>query len=372
MHPPPAFRFRRGMARDVPYCLELLPEGTRLDAEIRRQLPELWKRLLATEASTLTIVEDMERGYPDNIEGFGLSVFVTDAFAHGFGAAPQPYLSALLYSRMLAGEQIVLTSEELTAANTTTGINVVVLHFGLRHADLDEPRTAHALAAGSAGFFFFHSGFRINSMTNEVYGEQQRRYMQSGGFRLAKDWREERPADFSEHSPEQYPCLFMLQREWVAAGAVNPLSQLFFSPAPRILFPAIERHILERALLNEPDSEIAANLGLSSETVKKTWASIYQRVGKRAPYLMPPAELSLSGRRGPEKRRHLLGYLRMHLEELRPSLTHFQRLTGMGIRACDHGWSDLRDRPRAALPHGEGEFGIENIDHAFDAGLAES
>jgi hypothetical protein len=318
MSPGPAFHFRRGTSRDVSRCIELLPESAYVGVEKTRQLPELWKRLLATESCTLTIVEDLEGAHPANIEAFGFSLFVTDSFARSFQAAPHPYLSAEIYRRMVAGEHVALTAEELASANATTGIDILVLHFGMRNPDLEEPRTTQALAAGSAGFFFFHTGFRIHSIVNEVYGEQSARYMTSGGFRLTRDWAAERPGEFKHVPPEQLPYQFLLLREWVAAGAVNPLSQLFSCPEPRIYFPAVERKILEGALLNEPDAEIALNLGLSSETVKKTWASIYNRVARRAPYLIPGSELALSGRRGPEKRRHLLGYLRMHLEELRP------------------------------------------------------
>jgi hypothetical protein len=50
--------------------------------------------------------------------------------------------------------------------------------------------------------------------------------------------------------------------------------------------------------------------------IKKTWATAYARVGRAAPFLVPPE--SSSGLRGQEKRRYLLDYVRTHLEELRP------------------------------------------------------
>ena len=52
--------------------------------------------------------------------------------------------------------------------------------------------------------------------------------------------------------------------------------------------------------------------------VKQTWRTIFDRVARRAPQVMPSNDLEQSGRRGVEKRRHLLDYLRAHLEELRP------------------------------------------------------
>ena len=109
-----------------------------------------------------------------------------------------------------------------------------------------------------------------------------------------------------------------LKRDQVAPGAINPLSQLFNPPAPRLGFSRVERQLIERALLNETDSHIAESTGVSIDAVKKTWTNIYARVKREAPFLIP-GDLPSSGMRGQEKRRHLLDYVRMHLEELRPN-----------------------------------------------------
>ena len=79
-------------------------------------------------------------------------------------------------------------------------------------------------------------------------------------------------------------------------------------------------------MLNYTDAQIAVQLGVSLDAVKKSWRSIYQRIDDLAPRMfgdaaMPPHD----GHRSVEKRRHLLEYLRTHLEELRP--TNPQRST---------------------------------------------
>jgi hypothetical protein len=278
----------------------------------------LWEGLLSAEARTFAIVEDLEGTHPDNIEAFGLSVFVADRFVEEFVASPRPYLSALIYERVLAGENIVLTAQQLREANASSGINIATLHFGLRNEDLADARTAQALAAGAGAFHFFHGGYRVNCVINEVYGLQAARYMEAGGFRLIRDFRREGPAAFAGIPREHDPYLFMLHRDWIEPGAVNPLTMLFSAPAPRIYFTATERALLERALLNESDAQICANVGVSLDAVKKTWRNIYDRVSRRAPYIIPAGDLGPSRGRGQEKRRHLLEYLRTHLEELRP------------------------------------------------------
>jgi hypothetical protein len=131
-----ALRFRLGTPTDFAQCEELLPPGFRASRAVRRELSGCWSKLLAEESRTFAIIEDLERAYPAGIEGFGLSVFVSDRFMAEFCGAPQPYLAAIFYERLLAGEDIVLSPEQLARANATTGINVLVLHFGLRNHNL--------------------------------------------------------------------------------------------------------------------------------------------------------------------------------------------------------------------------------------------
>ncbi len=77
---------------------------------------------------------------------------------------------------------------------------------------------------------------------------------------------------------------------------------------------------MHHAPLGLTDAELGRALHAALATVKKRWASIYDRVGSVDPDLLLGAAQAVpsEGRRGPEKRRRLLGYLRQHLEELRP------------------------------------------------------
>jgi DNA-binding CsgD family transcriptional regulator len=314
---PGAFRFRLANPSDLSHCLGLLPPSFKLAPVLRARLPEIWAGLLASEARTFSIVEDIEGNHPANIEGFGLSVFVKDAFAEELIGAPRAYASAHFYERLLAGEKVLLTREELYAAQLTAGINVLALHFGLRNHDLSDPRTAQVLNVGSAAFYFFHSGYRIRTILNEVYGAQAARYMELGGLKLLHDFRQASPAAFAGVPDDKVPYFFALRQEWVEPAAISPLSQLFTAPQPRIYFSAAERKILERALLNETDAAIADALGISRNAVLKTWKGIYERVNRQLPQLVPQSDATAAGR-GQEKKRHLLLYLRSHMEELRP------------------------------------------------------
>lgn len=63
--------------------------------------------------------------------------------------------------------------------------------------------------------------------------------------------------------------------------------------------------------------DIAADAGATLDTLRKHWPSIYRRVLFVDPLLFPD-QPERNGR-GRGKRRHLLRYLRLHMEELRPS-----------------------------------------------------
>jgi DNA-binding NarL/FixJ family response regulator len=100
------------------------------------------------------------------------------------------------------------------------------------------------------------------------------------------------------------------------------LAALLFFPrrAPMLGLSPAEQQLLLLALRNVSDADCAILLGLSPHTVKMRWRQVFERIGERRPELLGPGGLPGpdDGLRGPEKRRHLLAYLRQHMEELRP------------------------------------------------------
>ena len=106
----------------------------------------------------------------------------------------------------------------------------------------------------------------------------------------------------------------------VAAHSGGNIASLFVYTAPRFYFSRSERVLLQHALMGETCEQLAASLSISPWTVKKRWHAIYDRVTDVDPELLPPsiAYGAHASSRGAERRRHLLNYLRQHLEELRP------------------------------------------------------
>jgi hypothetical protein len=95
---------------------------------------------------------------------------------------------------------------------------------------------------------------------------------------------------------------------------------MFFCYTPPILrFKHADQQLLGTALEGLTDNELSDALGLSMQTVKKRWASVFDQVCDVMPSLLPDSNDGTERRtRGPQKRHHLLAYLRHHPEELRP------------------------------------------------------
>lgn len=92
--------------------------------------------------------------------------------------------------------------------------------------------------------------------------------------------------------------------------------------SPVCQFTRAERRLLRKGLDGLTDQQIAAELGLSLNTLKSTWRSIYDRVASHAPYVLAAVDGSGDdgGVRGTEKRRGVLSFVEDHPQELRPYL----------------------------------------------------
>jgi DNA-binding NarL/FixJ family response regulator len=276
------------------------------------RLPTLWRALALF--GTFSVVEDPVKPHPDSIQGFGASVFVADQFVDEFLAARRHYLDAALYERMIEGPSPVLSEAQVAEANSSDGLNLVVLNYGLRDHDLSSPSTQRVLQLGTTAFYTLHAGYKIKTILNEVFNDAAAQYMKAGGFHL----QEIAAPSVATGGDGPVPLLFALRREWVQRGVIDPLSALFYPTPPQIGFSPAEQRVLVHALLNRSDAEIADQLGLSLDGVKKTWRRIYDRVSRRLPYLIADERKSGRAGRSSEKRRHVLEHLRAHPEEVRP------------------------------------------------------
>jgi DNA-binding CsgD family transcriptional regulator len=97
-------------------------------------------------------------------------------------------------------------------------------------------------------------------------------------------------------------------------------SQMFNPPDAHLGLTQAEQRVALRALDGASDRTIAASLGLSTETVRSNWRSIYRRLANVLPAFEAQLQHAEDASRGLEKRRVAIEYLRQNLHELRPSL----------------------------------------------------
>lgn len=309
------FTFRLGTSRDLPSCVNLLRPGDPTRHCPHRLLP-LWRRCLGRGA--FIVIDELGPDGRHVPQGFGLSVFVRDAFTDSFFTRPRPHMAVEFYDALANGEDVMLTEREVARANGANGINVLVLHFGSRYTDFSKPETVafHRLIGPSC--VAAHGGHRLRTLLAEVYGPGSlEEATVRDPFRLLADFAQEKPHLYKDVPVDERPYLVGLRADWTDGVGWFPYADLFMPPKPVIYFRGAERRLLEHALQNEPDGAIADALGVSVDTIKKTWRSVFEHVAAALPSLLP-AGPETEAVRGSEKRRHLLHYLRTHLEELRP------------------------------------------------------
>src|SRR4029078_1720822 len=163
---------------------------------------------------------------------------------------------------ILAGNSPVLSADEIRRANSHEGLHLLMAHFPLRNPDLSDPKTQELMFAVNSAFFFFYGGYRLKTAMQEVYGRQAVEYMNGGGVRIA-DHFDAPLGSKDEPSPDVHRYLLLLRREEIQPSAVNPLSFLFYPMQRRIHFSGSEQKVLELALLNQSDAEIASDIGVS-------------------------------------------------------------------------------------------------------------
>jgi len=164
-------------------------------------------------------------------------------------------------------------------------------------------------------------GYHIKEFLAEPIGREMSKWMLDAGARIRHGYPNcSRRIAFPKPELSRRPLLVGLTRQEALTHSGGNIASLFIYTAPRFHFSRSERALLERALVGETCEQLAASLCVSTWTVKKRWHAIYDRVTDVDNELLPPpvAYAAQAGSRGAERRRHLLNYLRQHLEELRP------------------------------------------------------
>ena len=186
-----------------------------------------------------------------------------------------------------------------------------------------DPRLEQLRKLAPQAFVRAIGGYRLRAIYYEVFTDPIAEYLQAGGYRLLHDFSAQAGTGFL--GSDCRPRLFRLTAADLPPGAMSMASQMFNPPAARLGLTYAEQRVVLRALDGASDRAIAEALGLSTETVRSNWRSIYLRMAHVLPDVDTPSPTADDASRGLEKRRVAIEYLRQNMHELRPTLAATRR-----------------------------------------------
>ena len=284
------------------------------DEATRFALPHLWRQLLQAHRLEMHVFIDDALPSALQIQGVASGAFVSDPFADALVAEGEPMVACRVMQAELQGRSVILTRAQTALANAGEGVNAVGLDFAFAPGDgsiLAAQRWAPLLLESLR---IWLDGWRLRMRLRECIGHNHSPMARAMGVSVLHRHID---VDGRRLEPQHRRYLMGMTREQSGRLPPDLSSLLFFAErAPRFQFSVAEQDLLVLALHNQADDECAAQLNVSSHTVKMRWRSIFERVAEHRLEWFPAADCH--GQRGVEKRRHLLAYLAQHMEELRP------------------------------------------------------
>ncbi len=212
----------------------------------------------------------------------------------------------------------MLTDSQLEQENTYGSLSLVILFTSWRDG-LDPDRVAEVKLDLARGGVDCLAGYRLEQILIEAFDCSDVEYIDS-----TKVY--QKIGDFSERGPRgETGCsrgLFAMTKASVESVMGSVANFVFQYSPPIFRFKRGDRQLLDAALEGLTDRELSSCLGVSLETVKKRWASVFEQVEEIMPNLLPVAggRHPVTQARGLQKRHRVLAYIRNHPEELRPHL----------------------------------------------------
>jgi hypothetical protein len=304
--------FRPAVFQDFDY---LFPALFPRNPEVRDMVEYEWGVFLKHSPDLSMIVEDGDRRLVDRVVGFAQTVFVTDNFVEYIRSGPPPHVNQHASKNLPDGSWPLLSPSEIRAANSGGGLNALTTRWGWRDMAGDEEATRCLRAFMDRSYPLFYRGYRYKHLLMPAYGEWPYKSLLRAGYRLLTDYSDHFRSNPPAPAPDEHPYVLEADRETSATAEGTLVSRIFDYVPPRFFFKPHEQELLRAAILGYSEREIAETVSVGSEAVKKRWEAIYERVRDVDLCLLPG---SRDGARGMEKRRHLLQYIREHLEEIRP------------------------------------------------------
>ena len=281
----------------------------------------VWNTLLCSPAFHSVIVEADPPVGQHKILGFGASVYVVPEFVDAQLANPQPGLNARLVKCIDAAEPVVLNEKGIRHQNTYAGLDMVIFYGCWRNCVPPESLREMQMLLATA-FVEKHIGHRHNRFLYEATNETDRIFMRdSHVYRFVSHF-DDFHRQNSGNTWNRDRSLGIATRAEALSVPGSAMAMLFHYHEPKLRLHDSDQELLSAALTGLTDRELAEKLDLKVGAVKKRWLALFGRIADAHPNLLPLQEIENGGNgRGPQKRHHVLAYIRTHPEELRPMLS---------------------------------------------------
>lgn len=288
--------------------------------QLASALPDLLARLIGDETLRGACVEDVAAdGTTRQLCGLGLSGFLSDACVSSYLDAPFPHLEVALLerARVPGSSPGFLDIDEIAEANAGDGLNLFLL-FWLHHSNqLPDAERNTLIGLGQQSSLRVHRGYRLKCILKDADARLAQAYL-SGGFRELRRLPAGMPLGLAGGRSTGERIVFMARAEDIKQALPGTgIGPFFVADPPRCGFTRKQQKVLEAAVNNMTDREIAAFFGTSANAVAQHWRRIYERVEQAIPALLHDLSAG-EGTRGHEKRRRVVAYVAEHSEELRP------------------------------------------------------
>lgn len=313
----PRLRYRPVLRRDLTECFELLPPWLGLSPELARALPRLWERLVDEPAIVSGLMEDLALPLGQRTQGWGVTLIMSQTQLHALqlDQAPPAFVARRIYAALDDGSLAPLSTREIGIVNARGELGMMVLHFSQRADDISSPYSHSVIAMANDAFRMFHDGYNLQAIYYET-GAINDPVASASGFDRRRYSNE---AELAALPAERRPALHGLTREQARARMPGPPARNCFEHQPPLFaFSTSQRRLLWLALFDESDEVLMSLLDTSVHGLKKLWRGIYERIEDRMPEFFGDTAGGDEGKRGPEKRRQVLAYVRQRPEELRP------------------------------------------------------
>ena len=312
----PRLRHRPATRADLPECMALVLAWLALDDATRAGLPALWERLVEEPSVMASITEDLGSPAGSRILSFAVAMAITPALIAelALDTAPHPHVARRVYRALLDGRYMPMTEREIGLASAAADLHLLGLHFGMVSRDFSEPLAQSLIVMGAESFRIGLSGYNLRAFYFENCQFHEPWMLTTGFLRRAHATA---PPDTT--APGDRLQYFRVTRdEAIAQVPGSSIGHIFNHHPPLFRLSPAQRRLLWLSLFDDNDDAQMQRLGVSAHGLKKLWRGIYERVEDQAPDFFGDIASDSDGKRGPEKRRQVLAYVRQRPEELRP------------------------------------------------------